>query len=382
MTLPGSRARVISSAMSCAEVRRTAAAYLRGQATRGPIASSDVAYWRHSQLLLPIASVIERRGGSFRELLSPADAAAYTTDLHLAVAVEAGERRVITEVWRALARAGIPAILLKGAALGYTVYSSPWLRARSDIDVLVPEGALDRVERVLLADGFSALREVRHPLISRQRHFVRSNGFRVAVDVHDALVNPVVLRTLPRFDCLFGRAKRLPQFASGVTALATPDAMLHAAVHRVAHHNSSTDLLWLYDLHLLAAHMQPPDWTTLVETATESRVCSIVKDSLRQLQNTLGDKVPVDVVSRLDAVRDEPSAALLGGHLSEWRLQWINFKSLPGVRTRLEFLHAHLAPPAGEVALERRSPWRRPMGYVSRAASGARKWMAPISRAR
>jgi hypothetical protein len=50
--------------------------------------------------------------------------------------------RVLHEVLAAYQSAGIPALVLKGAALFYLVYPEPGLRPMSDMDILVPESEL------------------------------------------------------------------------------------------------------------------------------------------------------------------------------------------------------------------------------------------------
>ena len=363
------------------EQAQFAADWLRGESVFREISKEDVAYWREAQVLLPIGDTIEQRLGGLQSL--PACAAAQLrAERHAAAVIEAGERRVMAEVLSHLRSVGVPSLLLKGAALSYTVYRVPWLRARADIDLLVPAGTLEKVTDALARIRFDAAREVTHPLVTRQRHFTRQGAFQVAIDVHDALVNPPVLRALPAFDVLYARAQRVSPIGDEAYALCTPDALLHALVHRVAHHNSSVDLLWLYDMHLLVSRMQDADWGTFADSCERSRVSRIALDGLQLLIGVFQTRVPTTVIDALAGASAEPSAALLGGHLTEWRLQWINFKSLHGVRQRVEFVRAHLAPPAGELAFVPRNKWRQPFGYVHRLVNGARKWWQPISRAR
>src|SRR5207253_1876025 len=63
-------------------------------------------------------------------------------------------RREVAYIDRALATTGIPIILLKGAA--YLIAGLPAARGRlfSDIDILVPHGALANVETTLLLHGW------------------------------------------------------------------------------------------------------------------------------------------------------------------------------------------------------------------------------------
>jgi hypothetical protein len=361
---------------------QSAARLLAGAHPDSPITRAEFEAWHEEQLLLAVGDVVERRHGHFNELLPLEMRERYVASRYAAVAVDAGERQVIGQVLRALAQAGVPALLLKGAALAYTVYPAPWIRARSDIDLLVPPGTMTCVAGALTQLDFEPAREVTHPLITRQRHFIRGQGLRAAVDVHETLVNPPVLRTLPAFDILYARSQPVSGLPVAAKGLSAADALMHALVHRVAHHNSSVDLLWLYDMHLLAQQMELSDWEQFVDTCMQSRVSRIAADGLQLLVDVLRSPVPSGVIERLQAVEGEASAALLGGTLTELRLQWVNFKSLHGVGERVEFIRAHVAPPSSDVSFGSRARWNLPWRYAVRAVFGARKWLRPIARSR
>ena len=59
-----------------------------------------------------------------------------------------------------LAAGGVKALLLKGAALAYTVYAAPHLRPRGDLDLLIAHADLQAADQALLAAGW--LRAVEH----------------------------------------------------------------------------------------------------------------------------------------------------------------------------------------------------------------------------
>jgi hypothetical protein len=64
--------------------------------------------------------------------------AALTRHTYQEVAVEMMRAAELREVLTALARAGLPVLLLKGAALAHTLYPEPHLRERCDTDLLLP----------------------------------------------------------------------------------------------------------------------------------------------------------------------------------------------------------------------------------------------------
>jgi hypothetical protein len=97
--------------------------------------------------------------------------------------------RVLHDVLAAYQSAGIPALVLKGAALFYLVYPEPGLRPMSDLDILVPESEAGRAQRTLAELGFDA------PLLSGtvfpHRHLstarLRTGGLSIEVEIHRQL---------------------------------------------------------------------------------------------------------------------------------------------------------------------------------------------------
>ncbi len=64
--------------------------------------------------------------------------AALTQHAYQEAAVEMLRAAELRDVLAALAQAGLPVLLLKGAALAYTLYPEPHLRSRCDTDLLLP----------------------------------------------------------------------------------------------------------------------------------------------------------------------------------------------------------------------------------------------------
>lgn len=335
---------------------------------------------RLTDLRLLAATLFER--GELTGAWEAEDWAKIADERRAAAARAAAERQLVAEVVMALERAGAPALLLKGMALAYTVYPQPWLRPHADVDLLVPPGTGSVVRECLTRRGYAPEIEISHPLLTTQSHYTRSGPVALALDVHETLVNPYVLRTLPTYDELFARAQRIAALGASARALSTADALLHALVHRVAHHNSSVDRLWLYDMHLLATELSDEEWRLIARTATRASVCALAADGLTRLAEVQPELVPAWVLSEMAAAHGEPSAALLGGTMTELRLQLINFRSLPDLRTRAQFVRAHLAPPSAELGGKPLPRWRLPARYLTRIVHGVRKWTTPISRRR
>jgi hypothetical protein len=94
--------------------------------------------------------------------------------------------RVLHDIVSAYDAAGIPALVLKGAALAHMVYPEPGLRPMNDMDILVPESDARRAQQVLADLGFRA------PLPSGSvflhRHLteaiLHTEGIPVMVEIH------------------------------------------------------------------------------------------------------------------------------------------------------------------------------------------------------
>jgi len=94
---------------------------------------------------------------------------------------------VLGDVLAALDAAGIPSLVLKGAALAPTLYPEPVLRPMRDLDILVAPGDGVRAQLVLRQIGFDA------PLESAMRHahhhlpgaVCDRDGFRIMVEIHE-----------------------------------------------------------------------------------------------------------------------------------------------------------------------------------------------------
>ena len=94
--------------------------------------------------------------------------------------------RVLRDILSTYDGAGIPALVLKGAALAHLVYPEPGLRPMSDLDILIPEADLWQAQRLLAESGFDA------PLPSSgalpHRHLggatLQTEGLTIHVELH------------------------------------------------------------------------------------------------------------------------------------------------------------------------------------------------------
>jgi hypothetical protein len=239
---------------------------------------------------------------------------------HLLWARALGERHAqavrfeVAAIGAALAEAGVPLILLKGAA--YLMAGLPPGPGRlfSDIDILVPKARLGDVEGALMLHGWAGnhldaydqryYRQWMHELPPMQHHTRQS-----MLDVHHAIL-PETAAVRPDPDKLRAAARAVPGMP-GVQVLAPADLVLHSAVHLFYDGEFDKGLRDLFDIHRLLLHFgaTPGFWDALPRRARELELARPLFYALRYAQRLLGTEVPAATMAALGGAR--PNRMLL-----------------------------------------------------------------------
>jgi hypothetical protein len=293
-------------------------------------------------------------------------------------ALELAQRGETAEVLDALAARGIETIVLKGAALAHTVYPEPWLRTRSDTDLLVRAADRQAAFAAMEQLGYRRSEAAGGELASSEASFTRP-GAMLPVDLHWRINNSSLLSPVLEFGSLREGAVPVPALGAHARTPGPVDALLLAALHRATHHqmpmrvdghaHRGDRLIWLYDLHLLAPRLAPAQLTELAGRAARHGVAGLCLDALRAAQETFGTAVPAALAQSLerDAARAEPSMAFLRG--GRRGLLLAEVRALRGWGERWRLVREHAFPPA-DYMLRKYSTHRRwllPALYVRRA---------------
>ena len=249
----------------------------------------------------------------------------------------------------ALADVGVEPVVLKGTALGWTLYPQAVMRPGQDVDLLVDERQLPAVDVVLRRLGYELPYGVRGRQTSHQRLYVRelSGGARVQLDVHGRISNRHRFAGSLPWQTLRGRATpvALPVPGAGVAfAIAHEDAFVHAVVHLYAHHGvGERPALWFEDLRRLAQVLVDAGrWASVAQRVEELELCSLARDAVVLASARLG-WWPPDLVMR--AVRSWPDDSS-GAFLRPGRLRDIasDLTHLPGWYERAQYVAELVAP--------------------------------------
>ena len=314
----------------------------------------------------------------------PADIRRALADAERAeAALELARHQDLCRLLPAFAAADVPVLLIKGAALAYSLYPERWLRPREDTDLMVRPRDAARAGTVLAAAGYREAVRQSGRFVTHQRLYVRPdrNGRRDAYDLHWKIADPAPFADLLSADDLLGEAVTL---AIGDSCAALVPSRRHALLlacwHRVSHHHDSADLLWLYDLHLLADRLNDADAAFIVETATRTGTDAICARGLRLASQHFATVLPPSLLADLEA-RGGQTASAADSYLRPGArridLLAADLRALPDWASRARLLREHLFPPADYMfeTYGRSSRWLLPALYLRRIATGAPRWL-------
>jgi hypothetical protein len=284
-------------------------------------------------------------------------------------------RRVLDE----LAQSDVNPVIIKGTALAYSCYPQPQLRPREDVDLLIPRDQLDRADRTLTSLEYVRANLITGEWVMPQRRYRREwpAGVEHVCDLHWRLSNPVAFASALSFDDVVRSAVAIPELGGSARGPGDVHALFIACIHRVAHHNDSPQLVWMYDIHLLAGRLSPEQWREFEELAAARSMRAVCWRGLTLAERAFGTKLPASAVERLAESSDESSASFIGGRTGELAVQWSNWRNLPAWSDRGQLLVEHLFPSPSYVMSKYNVTHRAwlPVLYARRAVSGALRWL-------
>jgi hypothetical protein len=297
-----------------------------------------------------------------------------------AVIGDALQHAELVTVLEELSTAGVRVALFKGAALAHTHYPASHVRVRADTDLLVAASELQALEDVLGRLGYVRPAETSGRLISYQRHYHKIDGHGIAhaFDVHWKISNLQVLADRFTWQELWHCRRPVAALGSSAVTIDDVHALLLALVHRAGHHPGSRNLLWIYDLHLLASRLRPAEMSQVQETAGARGLAHVVADGLALARDRFGNAAVGPVIDALRAREVHRQDAILSqGSWTQARVLRLDLDALPNWRARGRLIREHLLPPTSYMRARYgvRSNLLLPGLYLWRVLLGAPKWL-------
>jgi hypothetical protein len=289
----------------------------------------------------------------------------------------------LRDVLAHLDAAGVRPLMMKGGELAYTHYARPDLRPRVDTDLLIAPAMREAADATLCRLGYRREVGVAGDFVSYQTTYIRTIEGRAAhvLDVHWRVANPQMLSNVLQYDELAAEAIPILQLGPAARGLSAVHALIMAAVHRVAHHDNSDSLIWLYDIHLVASRFDGREWSRLIDEAVQRGVAAILADSLRRAQRMFGTIVPASTFEALaPAGAQERSASFLAGERRHVTSILRDLRALPSWGARLRLAREHVIPSSTYMRGVYAPGSSMPLGmlYCIRAWRGARRWFVRV----
>jgi hypothetical protein len=204
-------------------------------------------------------------------------------------------QHVMTPVLRELDEDGATAMLLKGWAFPDSYGGRGWLRARHDLDLLVPQTRFEAATTLLEDRGLSREYDVLHgdPRLG-YRHAVSFSGpGGLQVDLHRRALLSI---DQPDAEQPFWDAAR-PMTMQGARCLVPAPADLLLMVIEHAWHRNPLDSggRWVADAVVLLRGEEALDWDRLVAMSERYWLAALVDDALAYLRKEYGAPYPDEV---------------------------------------------------------------------------------------
>jgi len=299
--------------------------------------------------------------------------------LRSAAVEEIAHQTALTAVLDAFAARGVRGVVIKGDAIAPLLYSSSYLRPRSDSDVLVGPSDRATAEAALMSLGYVRAQESSGELATFQSHWNRADARSLAhaVDLHWRLFNAEPFANVLGVDEIVRDSVAVRALGAAARAPSLEHQLIIASVHRVAHHYDRDDLLWLYDVHLLVAALGPSGLKTAARLAADRQVGPIVARALARARSAFDTPVDRDVLEQLDASPLDAHARVFLERPRQVDVLSANLAALGGFGPRVRLLREHLFPAASYMR-SLYAGWPAvflPVAYVHRIVRGVPKWL-------
>jgi len=240
-------------------------------------------------------------------------------------------------------------LFLKGTGLAYSLYKEPWLRPRSDVDILVDKAHVDIASQTLESAGFIRLLSIDGTQVSHQASFRKqlSDHKSILIDLHWQLNNRPSLAFLYTFEELKRQAISLPKINQKAHTPNKIDSLLIACMHRIGHHKHDERLTWLHDIHLIAEALNIDEWQTLITTCKNKKLSTICFNALVTCTDLFSTNIPTHVSTEFSTLLEEKNhretSALLLQDLPAWRYALIDLSTL-SMPQKINYVRENLFP--------------------------------------
>lgn len=293
------------------------------------------------------------------------------------VANDALKQRALIELFNAFANQGLTrSVLFKGSALAYSLYPQPWLRPRTDSDILIEQSDLAQFEQIFNKLGYQKLFAIEGKHISYQSTFSKHLAGKSAIniDLHWRINNRQILAQCFSVDQLLESNSQLNSLSKNINIPSTVDSLLIASLHRLGHHLNDERLTWLYDIHLIASDLSNDDWQAVIKKSEQKQLAAITLDALTLCHTLFATELDKNALVQLQtlSLNKEPSQLFLQRDLPEWRYFWHDLSAMESLTEKLRLIMENVIPSPAYVRQQMNTKSAL-AGYIKRLFRGLKR---------
>ncbi|MFL7809021.1 MAG: nucleotidyltransferase family protein [Anaerolineae bacterium] len=262
----------------------------------------------------------------------------------------------LESVLRHLAVAGVPVVLLKGAALAEPVYANQAVRPVGDFDLLVRRDGLSATLDALAALGYVFSHAETHPgdsvTYENEIALFKPGGSGCVLEIHWSLFDSPYYQHKMPMDWFWQSAQPF-EIGQVATLMLGPEAlMLHLCGHLALHHGGgdNLNLRWLYDVAaVIASYGERMDWDEVLERAQAYDLVLSLQRVLPEMSDEWDVPMPAGVLERLRGLRPSRDEERVFGQLTAARRPviqrfWADLVNMPDWRARVRYAWNNMFP--------------------------------------
>ncbi|GAA6184555.1 nucleotidyltransferase family protein [Aliiglaciecola sp. NS0011-25] len=279
-----------------------------------------------------------------------------------------------------LTESGVQFVVLKGYALGHTVYTSPLLRTKSDVDIFINSDDKNEIIEVFESMGFRNPRGWNPTAIINQFSMreTLSPGVNVDFDIHLRLSNELGVENILKFDELANAADT--KTLRNIPLVCKSHGLIHAIVHLLHHRNvgDAVKLIWLYDLLLLCRQMTHSEKAHFRQCVDEKGLGTLAKFALELANSYFKDESIHRVLGLIDGASSNPELIYLTTIDSRSKQLQRSLQQRKSLPEKWLFIKETAFPPAQEIYQKygKQPGYLMPFFYIRRLIGGVIKYLA------
>ena len=200
----------------------------------------------------------------------------------------------------------IPVILLKGSHLAELVYGNLALRPMSDMDLLIKPDDLQKADRLLKSEGYSASELLQGNSYEHLAPYRRSNS--VTIEIHHNITEPPFSKRFA-IEELWDRALEENIEDTAALTLSPEDLLLHLSAHVSIHHGFSFGIVPYLDIAKAVDYYSDQlNWTILWERAETWGMQRALYLVLALSEKFMGIPMPDEVIGSMRKDKEAENA--------------------------------------------------------------------------